>query len=244
MYREITEALKKDGIYEVDGFLSEGDVMKIALEVESKQGRSSNLSGYCDIRHIGNDVKNAESFKIIKIKELFDVMRRISEEDNLYKVMESDNLMVTRLLIGRDGNKESNSFHYDSFYLTALIGIKTPSNESASGGLIVVNKLRGNAIGPRMSFLQKVIIQNRISKKIISLLVRNKLIKSRTISLSPGKLLVFFGARTLHASDIYPDGNRITLLLHTGLPNNKYKKMSGSGFKLKLKNKIASYQNK
>ncbi|EOY3555220.1 hypothetical protein ACP4CE_005592, partial [Klebsiella pneumoniae] len=127
---------------------------------------------------------------------------------------------------------------------TALIGIKTPSNESASGGLIVVNKLRGNAIGPRMSFLQKVIIQNRISKKIISLLVRNKLIKSRTIILSPGKLLVFFGARTLHASDIYPDGNRITLLLHTGLPNNKYKKMSGSGFKLKLKNKIASYQNK
>lgn len=167
-----------------------------------------------------------------------DDLKCISEMDTGRQIDASERLIVTRSLIGVGGNKESNNFHYDSFYLTALIGIRTPKQHGANGGLILVKKLRDKHTGPILNIIHKIMIQNRISKKVINFLVGMNIIKKRIIDVEEGKLIVFYGSRTLHASEKYPGGNRITLLIHVGLPNGKYNNFNSSELKLKIKTKL------
>lgn len=235
MRDEIVNGLISNGYFEKDSFFDD-DEIKISLEIERKQEGKG--YSYCDIRHRGVECDISNAFSIKKIQFLMDDLKCISEMDTGRQIDASERLIVTRSLIGVGGNKESNNFHYDSFYLTALIGIRTPKQHGANGGLILVKKLRDKHTGPILNIIHKIMIQNRISKKVINFLVGMNIIKKRIIDVEEGKLIVFYGSRTLHASEKYPGGNRITLLIHVGLPNGKYNNFNSSELKLKIKTKL------
>lgn len=175
MRDEIVNGLISNGYFEKDSFFDDDEIKKISLEIERKQEGKG--YSYCDIRHRGVECDISNAFSIKKIQFLMDDLKCISEMDTGRQIDASERLIVTRSLIGVGGNKESNNFHYDSFYLTALIGIRTPKQHGANGGLILVKKLRDKHTGPILNIIHKIMIQNRISKKVINFLVGMNIIK-------------------------------------------------------------------
>ncbi|TWI47278.1 hypothetical protein IQ22_04342 [Pseudomonas duriflava] len=127
---------------------------------------------------------------------------------------------VLRCVQGNMGSKESNCFHYDATLLTVLIPIEIPDEESGNGDLLVFPNLRRVRRLVGLNVLEKCLLQNRLSRSLITKGIKHSLLKPLKLQLIPGNAYFFWGYRSLHANEpCHPDLRRATALFHYGDPH-------------------------
>ena len=131
---------------------------------------------------------------ILKKDELFSVLRYVS------------------------GSKTSMAFHYDKTVITILVPILIPKSDiDKSGHLIAFPNSREIKKNSFFNFIDKIMLQNNITKKIFSF----KKFSSDSIKImKEGNIYIMNGYKTIHGN--YPvekSQERITLLLHYGNPH-------------------------
>lgn len=127
---------------------------------------------------------------------------------------------VLRCVQGDSGRRESNCFHYDASLLTVLLPIEIPQHGADCGDLIVFPNLRRVRSNVLFNVLEKTLLQNALSRKLISAAIRRNLLKPKKLQLVPGNLYLFWGYRTLHANEpCDPASRRATAIFHYGDPH-------------------------
>ncbi len=128
--------------------------------------------------------------------------------------------MVMRCVQGHTGRKESNRFHFDASLVTALLPVEIPQDGDERGDLLLfpnLRKIRGTAL---LNVLEKALLQNALSRKLIVLAIGVGVLKPQRLQLEPGNLYLFWGYRTLHANEpCDPKKLRATAIFHYGDPH-------------------------
>jgi len=129
-------------------------------------------------------------------------------------------LNVLRIVTGKNSDGQSLKFHYDATVITALVPILIPIGPiDHCGHLLAYKNLRPIRNSVLVNFMEKIILQNTISQKIISFLAMGK-IEDYVCELKEGNIYFFYGYRTLHANlPVNPNYVRATLLFHFGDPH-------------------------
>lgn len=128
---------------------------------------------------------------------------------------------VLRVLSGRSGLKEAFQFHYDAYVVTALMPIAIPAGPGEKrGDLVIYPKLRGVRSNVVMNLMEKVLLQNRVARKIARAPLTQRLLKARTLRMEPGDLYLFWGYQSLHGNEpCFPTSTRATALFHFADPH-------------------------
>lgn len=129
---------------------------------------------------------------------------------------------VIRCLQGGDVAAQSNRFHYDATTLTILLPVLIPEGSAETGRLILFPNIRRLRINGFVNLLEKIVVQNRISQRLVTLAIRLGLIHPIMIKLVPGSLYFFWGYRSLHANEsCNPRALRSTVLFHYHNPHRR-----------------------
>lgn len=129
-------------------------------------------------------------------------------------------LKVLRCVQGDSGLRESNCFHYDASLVTVLLPIEIPQRGTVRGDLIMFPNLRHVRSSVLTNVLEKALLQNKLSRKLISAAIRHDLLQPLKLQLIPGNLYLFWGYRTLHANEpCDPASRRATAIFHYGDPH-------------------------
>jgi hypothetical protein len=128
---------------------------------------------------------------------------------------------VLRVLSGRTGLKEAFQFHYDAYVVTALMPIAIPSgNGEKRGDLVIYPKLRRVRSNVVMNLAEKVLLQNKLARRIARAPLTQRLLKARTLRMEPGDLYLFWGYQSLHGNEpCFPTSTRATALFHFADPH-------------------------
>lgn len=129
---------------------------------------------------------------------------------------------VLRCVQGESGRSESNRFHFDASFVTALLPIEVPDATipGEQGNLLVFANRRRIRRTVLANVIEKTLIQNAFTKRLITLGIRLHLLRPQRIRLVPGNLYLFWGYRSLHASEpCPPTTRRSTLIFHYGDPH-------------------------
>jgi len=129
-------------------------------------------------------------------------------------------LKVLRCVQGNSGRRESNCFHYDASLVTVLLPIEIPQNGNDQGDLIMFPNLRRVRSNVLFNVLEKMLLQNALTRKLMTAAIRRHLLKPEKLQLVPGNLYLFWGYRTLHANEpCDPASRRATAIFHYGDPH-------------------------
>ena len=121
---------------------------------------------------------------------------------------------VLRCLSGQSGQRNSLIFHYDSYVITALVPIRIPES-GATGDLLMYPNTRGIRKYYWMNVLDKVLLDNVVSQKLLRYAARHNRIAPKHVKMTPGNLYVFWGYRSIHTNEpCDPDKVRATALFH------------------------------
>jgi len=127
---------------------------------------------------------------------------------------------VLRCVQGLSGLKESNCFHYDATLLTVLVPICIPHEERGRGDLMIFANLRHVRATVLQNIIDKALVQNALSRRLITWAIQRGWLTPKTLPLMPGTIYFFWGYRSLHANQpCSPDFRRATALLHFGDPH-------------------------
>ena len=137
------------------------------------------------------------------------------------KCSRSDQIFpVLRCVQGRQGQRESNRFHFDATLVTALVPIFIPQQGEERGDLLLFPNLRKVRASVLFNVLEKALLQNRLSRKLICFAIDKGWLKPRTLELESGNIYFFWGYRSLHANrPVDLDLKRATALFHFGDPH-------------------------
>ena len=158
-------------------------------------------------KYIFGDYYKNNKFKEVISKVFLHEKIKFSYEDN-YKVL--------RVLNGKESNADNQNYHFDGYYLTAMLPLEIPTgNEGKNGDFILVPNIRKIFKNKNINLIIKYIFQN----KLIKLLYKNKIFlgffKPKRIIPKAGSLIIFRGFASLHGSEILgPNKKRVTLLYH------------------------------
>lgn len=127
---------------------------------------------------------------------------------------------VLRCVQGNQGRRESNCFHFDASLVTVLVPVFIPAEGEERGDLMLfpnLRKVRRNAV---FNAIEKALVQNAISRKLMVMAIERGWLKPQTLTLKPGDIYVFWGYRTLHANKpCGPEVTRATAIFHFGDPH-------------------------
>lgn len=127
---------------------------------------------------------------------------------------------VLRCVQGDLGQKESNCFHFDASLVTALVPIFIPTEGNDRGDLMVFPNLRKVRTSVLLNVIEKALVQNRFTRKLMTLAIERGWLKPQTIPLVPGDIYLFWGYRSLHANQACGAGvKRATAIFHFGDPH-------------------------
>ncbi len=127
---------------------------------------------------------------------------------------------VLRCVQGNQGQRESNSFHFDASLVTVLVPIFIPSEAEQRGDLMLFPNLRKAHRNVLVNVVQKALVQNRLARKLLVMGINRGWLKPRTLPLVPGDIYLFWGYRTLHANQACSPGvMRATAIFHFGDPH-------------------------
>lgn len=128
---------------------------------------------------------------------------------------------VIRCLQGRTGLKQSHFYHFDATVVTALLPLHIPTEGKHCGDLILFPNLRGIRFNALRNVIEKAVLHNTLSQKLVAFAVRRGWLKPIRLKLVPGNLYLFSGYRSLHANDVCdPKLLRATALFHFGNPHH------------------------
>ncbi|MDC6673843.1 hypothetical protein OEZ80_26100, partial [Leclercia adecarboxylata] len=127
---------------------------------------------------------------------------------------------VMRCVQGQAGRKESNCFHFDASLVTALLPVEIPREGEERGDLLLFPNLRKVRKYVLFNVLEKVLLQNSLSRKLVTRAIAIGLLKPQRLQLVPGNLYLFWGSRSLHANEpCDPAKLRATAIFHFGDPH-------------------------
>jgi len=128
--------------------------------------------------------------------------------------------MVMRCVQGQTGRKESNCYHFDASLVTALLPVEIPQDGNERGDLLMFPNLRPIRHFVLFNVLEKALLQNRLSRKLITCAIGIGLLRPQRLQLVPGNLYLFWGYRSLHANEpCDPAKLRATAIFHYGDPH-------------------------
>lgn len=127
---------------------------------------------------------------------------------------------VLRCVQGGSGRRESNCFHFDASLVTVLLPIEIPQHGIHRGDLIVFPNLRRVRSNVFWNVMEKALVQNAVSRALISAAIRRGWVKPAKLQLIPGNIYLFWGYRSLHANELCdPSSRRATAIFHYGDPH-------------------------
>jgi len=222
--KEIINAIDKNGFVSIDKAISPSLLDELIDEIErisqEKKKYFSIIDLWSNKNSAFNQFKTSTSltFFIDKLASIY--FSSFLTGQRLKETLEDkNNANVLRVI---SGVNSSMRFHYDRTLITILIPIIIPKkNIEDSGHLITINNFRKVRKYSITSLLDKLLIQNRISQKMISFLNFNE---SQIKIMTPGNIYIFNGYRTIHGN--YPvsdDALRATFLIHIGDPHKNSK---------------------
>jgi len=214
---EITQDLMTEGFYCLDGALDKKTLTEFKCEIESlidEKGRRyfSLINPYKNIKSKFNLLDKSKNLKGF----LFELAKLGSKN----KYSKSEILNVLRVVAGGKTNSQSLKFHYDATIITILIPLVIPKGSPEECGHFLafknLRRLRNNVL---LNFLEKILMQNIFTQKIISLIAL-KNISKHIIEFKEGNIYFFYGYRTLHANlPLKSEYTRATMLFHYGDPH-------------------------
>lgn len=152
-----------------------------------------------------------------EFREMLDCIYRAGVGETAYR---GEILKVLRCVQGDSGLRESNCFHYDASLVTVLLPIEIPRNGVERGDLIMFPNLRRVRSSVLLNVLEKALLQNALTRKLISAAIRHDFLQPQKLQLVPGNLYLFWGYRTLHANEpCDPASRRATAIFHYGDPH-------------------------
>ncbi|MFC3608143.1 hypothetical protein [Stutzerimonas tarimensis] len=124
---------------------------------------------------------------------------------------------VLRCLAGHNGRKQAHFYHFDATAVTALLPVVIPDDGPYRGDLFIFPNLRRFRRNVLINMLEKSLLQNTFSQRLIAHGIRRGLLRPITVRLVPGHLYLFWGYRSLHGNDeCDPRLLRATALYHFG----------------------------
>lgn len=153
--------------------------------------------------------------------EFRQLMRQLAETSLGRSLGDQQILAVLRCVQGQSGKKKSNAFHYDASVITALLPVEIPQQGEARGDLILFPNLRRFRGSVLFNVLEKSLLQNPLSRRLLTWAIQRGLIKPMTLHLQPGNIYFFHGYRSFHANGACdPAFRRATALFHFGDPHH------------------------
>jgi hypothetical protein len=146
------------------------------------------------------------------------LMRGLYEKTCGKPAPEQDLYQVLRCLMGKTGAQHAYFFHYDSYVVTALLPIVTPT-EGNTGDLLMRPNFRSVRSTYMANLLDKLLVDNKWAQVFFRrrAIARKSFVKVKII---PGNLYLFWGYRSVHANEACDiDKVRATALFHFGDPH-------------------------
>ncbi|MFD1802531.1 hypothetical protein ACFSFZ_10035 [Mixta tenebrionis] len=172
---------------------------------------------------IFGDVEKIDRTPLADLSENADfrqLMRMMAEKTLQRSLADQSVLAVLRCVQGESGKRKSNAFHYDASAITMLLPIEIPQQGAARGDLLLFPNLRRFRTSVLLNVLEKTLMQNGLSRRLLSWAIKQRLVKPLTLHLQPGNLYFFYGYRSFHANDACdPAFRRATALFHFGDPH-------------------------
>ena len=232
---------KNDGFVCIENIIDKKTLNEIKSEI--KQYLIDN--DYTNYLSISNPFK--KDFK--SFKKLQEKINLIEFTENLTKkylnyffnrkatdnILKNDSLYSVLRYVS--GSQTSLAFHYDKSIITILIPILIPKTDvNKSGHLIAFPHSRRIRKNSFLNFIDKIILQNNITKKLYSF----KTFSSDSIKImKEGNIYIMNGYKTIHGN--YPvdkSQERMTLLIHYGNPHVDSKILKGITFFTTLLKKL------
>jgi hypothetical protein len=201
----------------VTNFLSTEQLAALQQSVRAEADKHS--GGYFAL-HGGSEIESS-LLGALGVSPEFRRMLESVYQAGAGKAAYSDEILkVLRCVQGSSGQRESNCFHYDASLVTALLPIEIPQEGTDRGDLIFFPNRRRIRSSVLINVVEKALLQNALSRKLISWAIRNRLMRPEKLQLVPGNLYLFWGYRTLHANEpCNPSKRRATAIFHYGDPH-------------------------
>ena len=213
---------KKNGFVCIDNILDK----KLLAEIKFEIKEFLNDKGNPNYLSISNPLKkDFKSFKKLLVKtSIIEFTENLTKKYLSYflkreaveNIIKNDSLYSVLRYVS--GSQTSLAFHYDKSIITILIPILIPKIDvNKSGHLIAFPHSREIKRNSFLNFIDKIILQNNITKKLFSL----KNFSSNSIKImKEGNIYIMNGYKTIHGN--YPvdkSQERMTLLIHYGNPH-------------------------
>ena len=232
----IFDNLNKTGMYCIKDAISRELLDSLRNEIKSELVSKGDRY-YSKI----NPANNSQStFSAIKKNTNFIYLTNTLSSKALGRdVDDSESLNVLRVVTGKKADTQTLKFHFDAYALTVLIPIFIPDGPlEDSGHLVSFLNLRKLRKFQFVNMMQKALVQNSLTRKILGFVVRRNP-KKYVSEMIPGNAYLFWGYRTLHAN-FSVDKNllRSTFLYHKGDVHQK------SIFDKTIKNRRQKFEKK
>lgn len=216
-YLMIAGEMSKKGSSCIANFLTNEQLASLQESVSTEADKHK---GSYFAHHGGAEIENSLLGSLSASAE-FRAMLAGLYEAGAEKSSYSDQLLkVLRCVQGPSGLRESNCFHYDASLVTALLPIEIPQDGTDRGDLILFPNLRRIRSNVVFNVLEKALLQNALTRKLISVAIRRGFLRPEKLQLVPGNLYLFWGYRTLHANEpCDPAKRRATAIFHYGDPH-------------------------
>ncbi|WP_019340699.1 hypothetical protein [Stutzerimonas stutzeri] len=215
--RLIANEMSNSGSSCIANFLSieQLKMLQESIRIEAEKHKGSYFA-----HHGGSEIESSLLGALGASPEFRNLLENIYQAGAGKAAYSDEILKVLRCVQGASGRRESNCFHYDASLVTALLPIDIPQDGIDRGDLLLFpnrRRIRSNVL---INVLEKALVQNALSRKVISAAIRHELLRPEKLQLVPGNLYLFWGYRTLHANEpCDPDLRRATAIFHYGDPH-------------------------
>lgn len=147
------------------------------------------------------------------------LMRRVYEQATGRLAPDQRPYQTLRCVAGRTGRRETYIFHYDSYVVTFLLPILAPGS-GEGGRLVIAPSVRRIRPFYAANLVDKVLLDNQLTQFVLKRLCASSRAGFRKVEIVPGNLYVFWGYRSVHASEPCAQATtRCTALIHFGDPH-------------------------
>ncbi len=211
---DINKSFDKKGYAKIENFIDDRIFTDIRnfLKKECQKLNKNNFS-------FDNSNKIDHLEKILKNDKFKKIYLGLLEKSNINKCNEE------YYVIGiREGRKSKNKilYHFDAYYLTILFPILIPKNND-NGKLHIFPRWRNIQKYELVNFIQKILIQNPVTRKIINFNFIKKLLNMKEVDLNTKYIYFFQGYRSVHGVGRHTSDLRSTAVFHFHNPHkDKY----------------------
>ncbi|WP_425275561.1 hypothetical protein [Stutzerimonas zhaodongensis] len=213
----IASEMDRNGSFCISNFLSSEQLQSLKQTVRAEGDKHK---GCYFAHHGGPEIEQSQLGAISASPEFRALLKNVYQSGAGAAAYNSEILNVLRCVQGSSGRRESNCFHFDASLVTALLPIEIPQDGVDRGDLILFPNLRRIRSNVLINVLEKALLQNPLSRKLISAGIRHRILQPEKLRLVPGNLYLFWGYRTLHANEpCDPAQRRASAIFHYGDPH-------------------------